>query len=484
MSCEFEKAIKVELELWPDVTVEFAQGGRHPKAKLSRNGKMLAVSYSGTPSDGAYGMVKMLGDIRRAAKSLGAVRDKPAPKPEDEEKEYRPANDGKKAREMMPARAEPIKTGPTMATQLVAVAKEAGIDREAEKPADQEIAQLLMPKVELRLGAGIYDLLTEEYHGDPAAEPSLSASLAKIQIAKSPRHAWEEHPRLNPNYEREDLMKFRVGSAFHSTLLGKGAPIAEFSHNGWRTNAAKADRDAALAEGYIPLLTDAAAKVRAMASAAYSQMRGREELAYAMAGGQPEKVYIWQEETKFGPIFCRMMVDWTPHSGRYFVDWKTTGVGAFNDWGQKTMWDTGCDIQDAFYRRGFKAHGMDFDACLFAVIEDSEPHAMMTHRVDHEAQEEADKEVEWAINNFAMCLHSKHWPMYPLALAWQAKPAWRVNRHAERRAMGGQMIDQEYHAAYMQMLADTRAENEARGPIDLPWELEAGVPQIENGEGS
>lgn len=488
MNREYEKAIKAEVdEYWDGVTVEFANGGKHPKAKFTFNGKFIARSFSGTPSDGVFGIHRMLGDMRRAMRQLGAERSKPDPTDDEIEKidkEYRKANDGK-AKRPDPIARVPIKTGPSMPEQLEKIAKEAGIQLPAiqtDIEAPKESTKLLIPKVELRLGHGVYDLLPEEYHGDPAAEPSLSASLAKINIDRTPRHGWEKHPRLNPHFEADALMQFRVGSAFHSELLGKGTPIAEFAHKEWRTNAAKADRDQALLDGYTPLTADQAAKVKMMVSRARHQIRGRDELAYAMAGGDPEKVYIWIEETRYGPIYCRMMVDWTPHSGRYFVDWKTTGVGALNDWGNKTMWDTGCDIQDAFYRRGFKAHGMDFDACLFAVIEDSEPHGLMTHRIDPEAQEEADQEVQWAIDQFAMCIHSGHWPMYPLQMAWQTKPSWRVNRHAERKAMGQQQVNQETLADYMNMLAELRAENEARGPVELPWDLEAGAHEIEKGD--
>lgn len=471
---EYVEAIKDEVEHWKGVTVEFVEAtkGGHPKAKFQFGGKFMSHPFASTPSDSAYGKVKMLGDMRRKMKALGAVRDKPEPSAADEEKQYSKPNDGAKMRPD-PVQREPIKAGvPSMPEQFKEVAKQAGLELPEPKAKavadDDEGGKMLMPVSELRLDVGVYDISAEDYHGDPCLEPSLSSSLAKIIAQRSPGHAREEHPRLNPAYEREELMKFRVGQAFHSMLLGKGAPVAEFAHKKWQSNAAKADRDAALANGYIPLTEDQAAKTRRMVERAVQQIKGRDELAYAMSGGVPERVYIWREDTKFGPIYCRMMVDWTPHAGRYFVDWKSTGVGALHDWGSKTMWDTGCDFQDAFYRRGFKAHGMDFDACCFAVIEDSEPHGLMTHRIDPEAQDEADDEVQWAIDHFAMCLHAGHWPMYPLQMAWQQKPAWRVNQHAERKVMGQQMVNQENLAEYMQMLADTRAENDARGPVALP----------------
>jgi hypothetical protein len=33
--------------------------------------------------------------------------------------------------------------------------------------------------------------------------PSLNSSIAKLLITRSPKHAWMQHPRLNPNYKPE-----------------------------------------------------------------------------------------------------------------------------------------------------------------------------------------------------------------------------------------------------------------------------------------
>ena len=44
------------------------------------------------------------------------------------------------------------------------------------------------------------DISAEAYHADPAPEPSLSSSVAKILVNLSPAHARIAHPRLNPDY--------------------------------------------------------------------------------------------------------------------------------------------------------------------------------------------------------------------------------------------------------------------------------------------
>ena len=67
--------------------------------------------------------------------------------------------------------------------------------------------------------AGVYQMPAEEYHADPCPEPSLSASLIKTLLARSPLHAWHEHPRLNPNVVKEERKEYDRGSAAHALLL-------------------------------------------------------------------------------------------------------------------------------------------------------------------------------------------------------------------------------------------------------------------------
>ncbi len=58
------------------------------------------------------------------------------------------------------------------------------------------------------------------YFADPAAQPSLTQSIAKILIEKSPLHAWHEHPRLGgkPDEPDDTYSSARaIGSASTST---------------------------------------------------------------------------------------------------------------------------------------------------------------------------------------------------------------------------------------------------------------------------
>ena len=73
---------------------------------------------------------------------------------------------------------------------------------------------------------GLYDMPEADYHADPCPEPSLSSTLARLMVNRSPRHAWTASPRLNPDHEPVNKETFDVGRAAHAVLLGRGAPIA------------------------------------------------------------------------------------------------------------------------------------------------------------------------------------------------------------------------------------------------------------------
>jgi hypothetical protein len=117
-----------------------------------------------------------------------------------------------------------------------------------------------------------------------------------------------------------------------------------------------------------------------------------------------------------------------------YPDLKTTAAAASPDqWGRKVMFDTGCDIQDAFYRRGLKKLGINEHAyLLFVVAEVDEPHAMATHRLDPCGAAMADRKVEHAIRLFGMCQERNWWPGYRAETAWHDPPPWHEQRWIER----------------------------------------------------
>src|SRR5215469_11135399 len=108
---------------------------------------------------------------------------------------------------------------------------------------------------------GIYEIDEATYHGDPVPGGSLSSSGARKLLPPScpAKFAWE---RENPP---EPTKALDLGTAAHSLVLGIGKPLAWIDAEDWRTKAAKEWRDAARAEGSVPLLLHEFNQVDAMA---------------------------------------------------------------------------------------------------------------------------------------------------------------------------------------------------------------------------
>ena len=121
-------------------------------------------------------------------------------------------------------------------------------------------------------GNGIHDVSESEYHRDPAPEPSLSSSLAKLILTRSPLHAWTQSPRLNPDFRPIEKDAFDLGRAFHTMMLGKGAPIEVVDAENWATKAAKEQRELIRLTGRTPMLAAQYEAVETMVDAARHQL--------------------------------------------------------------------------------------------------------------------------------------------------------------------------------------------------------------------
>lgn len=228
---ELEDAIEKEVAHWPGVTVEFTNGGKHPKAKFWFDGNMLARPYPGTPSDSAFGLHNCLGDMRRVMKQLGATRDKPEPSQEEDEAPYRKPNDGADAREHHTP-GEQAKPKRSVSDQLVAtgVATEEQALSAAAAPqppaADTEAVAAVPSKVKARDSAaaivdGIYfDLPMEVY----LAVPRLGASdLQDLNVSPGTfwRGSWLDPDEDGDDDEPDEKQKKwqLVGEAYHCARL-------------------------------------------------------------------------------------------------------------------------------------------------------------------------------------------------------------------------------------------------------------------------
>lgn len=304
---------------------------------------------------------------------------------------------------------------------------------------------------------GIYDLSREEYDADPAPTASLNASTAKIILDRSPRHAWLQHPRLNPKYERDRDRKFDLGTATHDLVLNAGRNIAIVAADDYKTKAAQAARDDSIAAGKMPLTLPQHETAQAMARAVRAQLVRHEDLVGILDHGKSEQTLVWQE----GETWCRSCVDWLPAGGNVVVDFKTTGVSANPDKWQRTGFDQGIDVQAAFYLRGLRAVTKKDWHFRFIVVETDPPYALSVIGLSPAALALGDSKVEHALGYWRWCLAHDKWPGYARETAYIDAPAWEDTKHMAR--LERENIAKEQGAEMLQRLIDWQAPEHMKG---------------------
>lgn len=302
------------------------------------------------------------------------------------------------------------------------------------------------------MDAGIHRNIPEAtYHADPCEAPSLSSSIAKLLVRRSPLHAWHAHPRLNPDHEPWDgNAAMDAGTILHKLLLGAGAEIEPIlvrhgdKHEragelvtDWKTKAAQDAAAAAREAGKIPVLPHALQALHSAAAAARRQLERHPEGKMLFEPGQPEATLLWRE----GPIWCRARVDWLLDDPRLPpLDLKTTKLSAAPaTWERRVQLEYA--FQDAFYRRGLRALGHGGrHAMRFLVVEQEAPFGVSVLAPAPSLEILADAEVDRAIRLWTRCIEADDWPGYPRFTAHvEAKP-WQA-QEAEMRELNDEIME-------------------------------------------
>lgn len=277
--------------------------------------------------------------------------------------------------------------------------------------------------------AGILTLTPEQYHADPAATPSLSSSIATILCTQSPAHAWQAHPKLNPDLEREHKDQFDLGTTAHAILLEGKNVVEVVDAKDWRTDAAKAAREEIRSRGKIALLPHTVSSVWAMVAAAREQLEAHAAAPPLFVEGKAEQTLIWEEP---GGVVCRALFDWLHDDYTAIDDYKTTSRsgGANPESWSRSLFSMGADVQAAFYLRGLRREidvGVE-PVFRWAVQETVPPYALSVVSPGPGVLEIAGRKVQHAIDLWRKCLASDEWPAYPTEVCYAELPPWEEAR--------------------------------------------------------
>lgn len=264
------------------------------------------------------------------------------------------------------------------------------------------------------------------YHADPAPQPSLSNSIAKILLDESPAKAWYSHPRLNQDFRRKEKDEFDIGIAAHSILLEGMDNIVDCDFDDWRKNEAKAMRDAARSRGKTPLLSRQASRVRAMVKAALKFIESC-EISSDWQDSDAELTGLAEDDG----VWLRMRSDIFSVDRTVIVDYKsTTDVSpeAFS----KQIVRMGYHRQDAFYRHVAQLLTGRDPHFVFLAQSTEPPYECSLHGCHPSLREIASAEVARAIDLWRQCVQQKEWPSYGTRIHYAMPTSWMLTEHDQR----------------------------------------------------
>lgn len=294
---------------------------------------------------------------------------------------------------------------------------------------------------------GIYpDMSSEDYFADPAPAPSLTQSIAKLLIARSPLHAKCAHPRLRDPVDDEDepIEKYdrakAIGSAAHSLMLGRGKDVAIGHFDSWRKDEAKTFRAEAEAAGKMPILIDHHEVAVRMVAAGQEQLAAAGfEDAFAVDRGNSEVCVMWEEDG----IWFRTLIDWLPHDHFISWDYKTSEMSCAPHSIGRMMAELGWDLQAAMHERGLLATATSgvatHRAFRFVAQEQAEPFALIVCELPDDVMEMGRRKLDYAVRLWRRSMLTGKWPAYPPELYQPQYPPWAeqawLNREIHEAAL-------------------------------------------------
>lgn len=250
------------------------------------------------------------------------------------------------------------------------------------------------------------------YHRHPA----LSVSGAKKLLPPS-CPAIFKHERDHGTPHRQ---AFDVGHAAHGKVLGVGEPVVVIDAPDYRGKDARAERDAAYAEGKVPVLTAEWRHVEGMAEALSRHPVARD--LFVPGTGKAELSLFWADDTY--DIDRRARFDWL--AGDAIVDFKTCQSAAPSAI-SRAVATYRYHMQAAWYMDAARACGItDTPLFFFAFQEKQPPYAVNVVELDEVALAAGRRMNDKAMAVYAECLSTDTWPTYSSDVELVGLPKWAL----------------------------------------------------------
>ena len=275
---------------------------------------------------------------------------------------------------------------------------------------------------------GLYlNIPHEEYHADSALSSSGVKLLTSPSCPAKFRYAMD-HPEAREVSEAMDR-----GQAYHTLVFGAGPEIVTIDADTWRTQSARAERDAARAEGKVPLLRDDYLEVCEMVRVLreYAIESGGKSVPLfpgIIGDGHPEVSFWWHD--LYG-VECRGRVDWLPlRNGHRLIvpDLKSARSAEPAEFGRAAM-DLHYAQQADWYLRGLRAIGEADERAVFLFIaqEVEPPYIPQVIQLNADSMRAGETLNDRALETYARCVETNTWPGYEPGIALASLPGWYLN---------------------------------------------------------
>lgn len=283
------------------------------------------------------------------------------------------------------------------------------------------------------------------------AIPAITVGVVETIASKCAKAAWFES-YLNPNPVCEESVEMDVGTIAHAMVLeGRDDGVVVIDPNdhpaavtgnipdGWTNKSIRAARDAARADGKIPIFKPRWTEIEACVasvrgyihSLAFDDQSRHIWRAFQPGEGDSEMTVLWNEG---GVGLCKIRPDRFSRERDLIVDLKFTSASAEPDaWGRAQLVREGQYVRAAFYKRGCaRAIPRPEPEYVFLVCETTAPYLCSLVGVDPHATELGRMRVDSGLNLLSQHMRVDRWPGYPTRICYPEIPAYEDAKWAER----------------------------------------------------